>query len=386
MESGTLAQHLLTWRHELHRHPETAFQEVWTGDFISAQLEKMGISVTRNVGGTGLVGTLTCGSGEGTIGLRADMDANSVGEEGNPEWKSQNPGVMHSCGHDGHVAQLLGAAEILAKKKNFNGTVYFVFQPAEEPGKGAKAMLADGLLKRFPMQEIYGMHNMPNISTGKVHVRSGGIMGSEDNFTIQVHGKGAHASSPHMSIDPLVTASEVIIALQTIVSRTVNPIDPIVISCTELYMDGAHNLIPSNVTIKGDVRSYSPSVQALAESRMRAVSEHICSLNGADCEFSYTHEFAPMVNHKEQVAYVAEAAAQIVGKDNVDADCLPVMISEDFAHYLEQIPGAFFFLGSGDADRATDNIMLHNPKFDYNDKILTNGAEILAKIASLRLQ
>lgn len=386
MDKETFVKQLTAWRHELHRHPETAFEEHWTGDFLADHLEKMGLTVTRHIGKTGLVATLKAGSGNKTIGLRADIDANAITEQGESGWKSETPGKMHACGHDGHTTQLLGAAYLLSQQPDFNGTVHFVFQPAEEPGYGAQAMIDDGLFDRFPMDEIYGLHNMPNIPAGHVHVCAGGIMASEDNFTIKIHGKGAHASSPHMAIDPLVTAAEIILGLQTIPARTANPLDPVVVSCTELHTDGAHNAIPSNVVITGDTRSYSPKVQDMIETRMRTICQQACIANGAGCEFSYTHEFAPTINSREHAAYVAEAARSVVGADKVDDACKPAMASEDFAHYLEHIPGAYFFLGSGVYEKATDNIMLHNPKYNYNDNILYTGASLWAAIAHLRLR
>ena len=207
MDTNSLAHKLTDWRHELHRHPETAFDEHYTSAFLADRLEEMGITVTRGIGGTGLVGTLKKGTRPNAVGLRTDIDANAITEQGNPPWKSQNPGRMHACGHDGHMVQLLGAAWLLSHTIDFDGTVYFICQPAEEPGKGARAMIDDGLFQRFPMDSIYGLHNMPMLPAGQIHVRPGGIMASEDNFTIQITGKGAHASSPHMAIDPLVTAA-----------------------------------------------------------------------------------------------------------------------------------------------------------------------------------
>lgn len=386
MNRNTFEQQLVTWRHHFHQYPETAFNETQTAAFIANQLEQMGIEVATHIGKTGVVGTLKAGSGGHCIGLRSDMDANPIEEQGESDWKSRHPGCMHACGHDGHMTQLLGAAWLLSQANDFNGTVRFVFQPAEEPGKGAQAMLDDGLLERFPMDEIYGLHNMPAIQAGKVHVRAGGIMASEDNFAIQIHGKGAHASSPHMGIDPLVTAAEIIMQLQTIASRSADPLQPVVVSCTELFTDGAHNAIPSHVTLLGDTRSYSPVMQQLIEDRMRVICEKTCELNGAGCDFSYTHEFAPTLNTAEQADIVAQAARRIVGAENVDASCEPSTISEDFAHFLEHIPGAYFFLGSGHSAVPSENTMLHNPSYNYNDSILTTGAAILAEIVKIRLQ
>lgn len=386
MDTNSLAHKLTDWRHELHRHPETAFDEHYTSVFLADRLEEMGITVTRGIGGTGLVGTLKKGTRPNAVGLRTDIDANAITEQGNPPWKSQNPGRMHACGHDGHMVQLLGAAWLLSHTIDFDGTVYFICQPAEEPGKGARAMIDDGLFQRFPMDSIYGLHNMPMLPAGQIHVCPGGIMASEDNFTIQITGKGAHASSPHMAIDPLVTAAELILALQTIPSRTANPLDPVVVSCTELYMDGAHNAIPSHVTIKGDTRSFSPDVQTMIETRMHDLTEAVCTGNGATYDFSYTHEFAPTRNTPANTALVARAARRVLGSEQVYDTCEPIMISEDFAQYLDHVPGAFFFLGSGVSNIPPENTMLHNAGFDYNDHILMTGATVLAEIACQALE
>lgn len=371
------------WRHTLHMHPETAFEETNTAAFVADKLAEMGYEVQTGVGVTGVVATLSHGSSSRVIGLRADMDAINLSEQGTPAYRSASPGKMHGCGHDGHTATLLGAARLLAERKNFNGTVRLVFQPAEEPGRGAQTMLEDGLLERFPMDEIYGLHNMPSLPAGTIHTRSGGIMGSEDNFTITIHGKGGHASSPHLGTDPLVIAAQVILALQTIISRNASPLHPLVISCTELHTDGGHNAIPSNVTITGDTRSTSPEDQALIEDRMRAVCQGLCAAGGATCDFLYTHEFRPTVNWKECAQAAVQAAAAVVGPEKVNGDCEPWMASEDFGAFLAKIPGCFVFLGSGTA--AGGSTPLHNACYDYNDDILMTGAEFFAELVHQRL-
>lgn len=382
MSQEELERQLAEWRHELHRHPETAFEEVRTAAFAADILEKLGYAVERNVGGTGVVASLTAGTGGRAIGLRADMDAIAVQETGTCAYRSETPGKMHACGHDGHTATLLGAALLLAESRDFNGTVRLIFQPAEEPGKGAAAMLADGLLERFPMQEIYGFHNMPALPAGTIHTRGGGIMASEDNFTIRIHGKGGHASSPHLGTDPLVAAAQVILGLQTIVSRNANPLQSAVISCTEIHTDGAHNAIPSNVEITGDTRSFSPAMQRLIENRMRAVCEGVGLACGVGVEFSYTHEFAPTVNDPACAAYAVQAAGHVVGEEKVDAECEPCMVSEDFGLYLQKIPGCFAFLGSR---KEEEFLLLHHSGFDYNDAVLETGARYLAQLARERL-
>ena len=295
MNEKALHQQMIEWRHYLHQHPESAFEEENTARFVADKLEALGLTVHRNIGKTGVVGVLKCGDGKRVIGIRADMDCLQMVEQGDVPYKSQTENRMHACGHDGHTAMVLGAAHLLAARKNFNGTVCFVFQPAEEPGKGAQAMLDDGFIERFGIEEIYGLHNMPGMRTGTISTRVGGIMGSEDNFIIRIKGQGSHAARPHMSRDPMVIAAEIILALQTIVSRNIDPSIPIVISCTELHTDGIRNAIPTHIEIKGDTRSYAPETQRMIEERMRSICEHICVMNGAECEFIYTHEFAPTV-------------------------------------------------------------------------------------------
>ncbi|HEM6629859.1 TPA: amidohydrolase [Citrobacter farmeri] len=385
MSQIQLKEQMIAWRHHLHENPESAFEEIKTADFIAKTLTEMGIQVHRNIGKTGLVGVLKCGNGPDVIGLRADMDCIQLSETSNLPYSSKTPNRMHACGHDGHVSMLLGAAAILSEKQNFNGTVCFVFQPSEEPGLGAKAMLDDGVIERFGMKEIYGVHNMPGIRKGIIATRTGGIMGSEDNFVIRIKGFGTHASRPHMGKDPLVIAAEIILCLQTIVSRNIDPSVPIVISCTELHTDGIRNAIPTHVEIKGDTRSYDPEAQKLIEERMRSVCEHICAMNDAECEFEYTHEFAPTVNWGDCVDIVLEAASNTVGKDNVDPNVPAMMASEDFGTFLQKIPGCFAFIGNGIEEDGTGYIPLHNSLYDFNDDILSVGAEYFSEIIRIRL-
>ncbi len=385
MKSEDFEKQLIEWRHYLHSHPESAFEEKNTSDFLAKVLTEMGLEVHRNIGGTGIVANLTVGDGKGIIGIRSDIDAINLTEVGQHPYSSKNPGKMHACGHDGHMATVLGAAKLLKERKNFNGTVRFIFQPAEETGKGAFAMMKDGLFDRFPVDEIYGMHNMPGMPAGSISTRAGGIMASEDNFVIRIKGQGSHASSPHMGKDPIVIASEIVLALQTIISRNMNPNVPAVISCTEFITDGIRNAIPTNVVIKGDTRSYTPEVQKLLEERMRTISEGICKLNGAECQFEYTHEFAPTVNWEKCVEIAVQAAKNVVDEKNVDGNCQPWMVSEDFGAFLEKIPGCFVFIGNGDDADGVGNIPLHNSRYDFNDKILSIGAEYFAELVKVRL-
>lgn len=375
----------IRWRHDFHRFPETGFDERRTAARVAQILEMLGLEVHRRIGGTGVVANLKVGSGSGVIGLRADMDALALQEkaEGRAH-ASAHAGRMHACGHDGHMAMLLGAAQLLAARRDFDGTVRFVFQPAEEHGRGAAAMLADGLLERFPMDEIYGLHNIPGMPAGHIATRAGGIMASEDNFVIRITGRGGHAARPHMAVDPLVIGAQIVLALQTIVARSLDPRHPAVVSCTEFVTDGIRNAIPTEVVIRGDTRSDAPEVQALLERRMRELCEGICQAHGANCVVEYTHEFAPTVNWPQCVPFAVQAAQAVVGPQRVNADVPPMMISEDFGRFLQSIPGAFVFLGNGDGE-APGAVPLHNAQYDFNDSILSVGARYFAELARVRL-
>jgi amidohydrolase len=329
-------QQLTQWRHWFHRVPETGFEEHETSAFAAGVLESLGLDVTRGIGGTGFVANLVCGDGPGVIGLRAEMDALHIHEQAaGRSHASSRAGKSHACGHDGHMSMVLGAAKLLCDRRDFNGTVRFIFQPAEEHGKGAKAMIADKLFERFPVDEIYGLHNIPGLHAGIIATRSGGIMASEDNFVIHINGRGGHAARPHMTIDPIVIAAEIVLALQTVVSRSVEPGVPAVVSCTELFTDGIRNAIPSEVVIKGDTRSYTLAVQRLLEQRMRSLCEGICTAHGAQCTVEYTHEFVPTINTPSCVPTAIAAATAVVGAENVNGNVAPMMISEDFGAFLE---------------------------------------------------
>ncbi|MDR5759035.1 M20 aminoacylase family protein [Caballeronia sp. LZ035] len=382
---NSLQSQLKSWRRHLHQNPETGFEEVATSDYVARALSALGLDVHRGIGGTGLVASLTVGRGDGVIGLRADMDALNIAENAPGRLHaSRTHGKMHACGHDGHMSMILGAARLLAERKNFNGTVRFIFQPAEEHGCGAKAMMKDGLFERFPVDAIFGAHNMPGMPAGTFATRAGGIMASEDNFVIHIKARGTHAARPHMGVDPIVVASQIVLALQTIVSRNLDPSLQAVISCTEFMTDGIRNVIPSNVTIKGDTRSYAPEVQTMLATRMREISEGICRTHGAECTFEYTHEFVPTINSAEYVDLAVAAAREIAGTDNVDANVQPMMISEDFGAFLQAVPGNFIFIGNG-ATGKEGGIPLHNATYDFNDDILLTGARYFAEIARLAL-
>jgi len=387
-ENLPLPLQLRHWRRHLHTIPETGFEERQTSDYVAQVLGALGLEVHRGIGGTGLVANLTVGNGPGVIGLRAEMDALNITEAAvGRAHASTVPGKMHACGHDGHMSMVLGAAQLLRERQDFNGTVRFIFQPAEEHGRGAKAMMDDGLFQRFPVDEIYGLHNMPGMAAGHIATRSGGIMASEDNFVVHIRGRGTHAARPHMGIDPLVIGAEIVLALQTIVSRSLDPSAQAVLSCTEFITDGIRNAIPGNVTIKGDTRSYDPQVQQMLARRMREICEGMCRLHGAECSFEYTHAFAPTVNWPQCVPTAVAAATAVVGAERVDANVAPMMISEDFGAFLKVVPGAFVFLGNGaeGAGGAEGSTPLHNAHYDFNDAVLPTGARYFAEIIRLRL-
>lgn len=383
--NSDLQRQMTAWRHRLHELAEAGFEEVATSDYVAQILCELGLEVHRGIGGTGLVANLTVGDAAQAIGIRADMDALKLVEQAaGRSYASKNPGRMHACGHDGHMAMVLGAAQLLSEREDFNGTARFIFQPAEEHGKGAKAMLRDGLFERYPVRAIFGIHNMPGMPAGDIATRAGAIMASEDNFVIRIRGRGTHAARPHMGVDPIVTASQIVLALQSIVSRNLDPSLPAVISCTEFVTDGIRNAIPTLVTIRGDTRSYSPRVQQLLEVRMREISEGIARANGAECDFEYTHEFSATVNSDEWVAVATAAAKSVVGQERVDGNTLPLMTSEDFGAFMEVVPGNFALIGNGIAmDKG--GVPLHNSSYDFNDEILPIGASYFAEIVRMCL-
>lgn len=362
------------WRHRLHRIPETGFEESATADAVAAILTDLGIDVVRGVGRTGVVASLRRGTGGGSIGLRADMDALPIDEETGLAYSSGHAGRMHACGHDGHMAMVLGAAAALADEGGFDGTVHFVFQPAEEHGLGAKAMLDDGLLDRFPMQAMFGLHNMPGVAAGRLHTRAGALMASEDTFEIRIHGRGGHAARPEMVVDPIVAGAQIVLGLQTIVSRNVDPARPAVVSCTEFVTNGARNAIPGEVIISGDTRSFDRDVQALLEARMRELCTGIAAAHGATCEVTYRHEFEPTDNDSECVAAAVAAATAVVGADNVDGDCPQWMASEDFGVFARAVPACFTLIGNG-SEPGAGGTPLHSRDYEFNDDVLHVGVD-----------
>jgi amidohydrolase len=381
LDLDALHRQMTDWRRDLHAHPEFGFEEARTSSFVGAKLREFGLDeVVEQVGGTGVVGTLRRGAGNRSIALRADMDALRIAERGDHPHRSRNAGVMHACGHDGHTAMLLGAAQILAAEGGFDGAVRFVFQPAEEWGRGAVAMLSDGLMARFPFDEIYGLHNWPGIAAGDFETTPGPAMSAEDNFEIVLSGVGGHASRPHEGREVLVAACAAVLALQTIVSRRVSPTDIAVVSVTELLTDGTRNVLPGQARILGDVRSFRPEVSASVEAEMRRISAGVAAAHGCAVEVGYTREFVPLVNHPDATAAALAAARAVFGEDHVRGDRAPITASEDFARFLERTPGCFGFIGNG-----AQSLPLHNSGFDFNDAILLDGARWFAQIARSRL-
>ena len=372
-----------SWRHDIHRHPELAFEEQRTAARVAGLLEEFGLEVHTGVGNTGVVGVLKKGNSERMLGLRADMDALKIQEQNSFEYRSVNDGKMHACGHDGHTAMLLGAAQHLARDGDFDGSVVFIFQPAEEHGEGARAMIADGLFERFPVDAVYAIHNFPSLETGKFAVRAGSIMAAEDNFDITVNGVGHHAAMPHLGKDAIVIGAEIVTAMQTLVSRSLDPLDSAVVSFTEFVTNGTVNVVPGQVLLKGDTRSLTIKVQEHIEETMERIVSGICAAHGASYEFSYRHNFIPTVNTPAEAEIAATVASAIVGADNVVGDSRPVMTSEDFCYMLQARPGAYILLGNG--VEGNGGCSLHNPAYDFNDEILCIGADFWVMLVETQL-
>lgn len=372
------------WRRHLHRFPECGFEVEQTADFIANKLTSWGIEVVRNIGQTGLVGILRSGTGSASIGLRADMDALHIHEQNEFSYRSEHTGRMHACGHDGHSTMLLGAACHLAEHRDFNGTVYFIFQPAEEHGRGAQAMIDDGLFERFSIDAVYGLHNIPGLPAGSFTVRPGSLMASESSFEITVLGVGGHAAMPHTGVDPMVVGAQLILALQTIVSRNLSAIEETaVVSATEFITDGTINVIPSRVTIKGDCRCFTEKTLHRIEQRMEQIVAGTCQAAGADYQFEFINTFYPTVNSPDETRYAVDAATRALGADQVNKDCEPFTISEDFASMLRLKPGCYALLGNG--TESVGGCALHNPKYDFNDHILEKGVAYWVALVSDRL-
>ncbi|MFO0917874.1 MAG: M20 aminoacylase family protein [Planctomycetaceae bacterium] len=381
-----LHEEMTAWRRDLHAHPQTAFEETYASEFVARELARVGIAVHRGLARTGVVGTLV-GKREGrgavqSLGLRADIDALDITEQNDVSYKSQFPGKMHACGHDGHTTMLLGAAKYLAETRNFAGTVQFIFQPAEENEGGGKVMVDEGLFRKFPVDAVFGMHNWPGMAVGEFAVRTGPMMAAFDIFEITVTGQGAHAAMPHLGIDPIVVASEVVSALQTLVSRNANPLDELVVSVTQFHAGDTWNVIPPTAVLRGTVRTFRKEVQDMAEAGMRRIVQHVCAAFGATGETRYERRYPATVNSSRETEWSATAAEEVVGRDRVHHDLPPCMGGEDFSFMLQEKPGSYVWIGNGPAENGR---MLHNPRYDFNDEILPLGASYWARLVETLL-
>ena len=376
---------MAAWRRDIHAHPETAFEEHRTADFVSARLDDFGIEVHRGLAGTGVVGVLKGRKDGGrSIGLRADLDALHIQELNDFAYKSRHPGKMHACGHDGHTAMLLGAAKYLSETRNFDGTVCFIFQPAEENEGGGRVMVEDGLFEQFPVEAVYGLHNQPGRPVGEIGLRAGPAMAAFNIFEITVTGKGSHAAMPYQGVDPVVVASQIVTALQTIVSRRVDPIDTAVLSVTQFHAGDTWNVIPNEAVLRGTIRAFKPEVADMIEAEIRRISDGIAAAHGAEAEVRYETRYPALVNSEKESRFAATVAAEVVGAERVEADAEPLMGSEDFAFMLQERPGCYIWLGNGDKG-GPGGCAVHNPHYDFNDEAAIVGASYWATLVEKAL-
>jgi len=364
------------WRHDIHAHPEIAFEENRTSDIVARELEAFGIEVHRGLAKTGVVGVLKNGDGP-SIGLRADMDALPIHEANDFDHRSKHDGKMHACGHDGHTSMLLGAARYLAETRQFKGTINFIFQPAEEGEGGARVMIEEGLFEKFPCDSVYGVHNMPGKETGNFELRSGPLMAAYDTFQIKVQGRGSHAAMPHHSVDPVVVASQMVNALQSIASRNVDPLESVVISVTQIHGGDTNNVIPDSVWMEGTTRCFKPEIRDWLKPSMQRVLDGVAATYGATVEFDYLRRYPATINHAAETAIAAKIATEVAGEARVNTNTAPVMGGEDFAFMLEKVPGCYLFIGNGAGEGAC---MVHNPHYDFNDEILPVGATYFSRL------
>ncbi|MEK9849054.1 MAG: M20 aminoacylase family protein [Candidatus Puniceispirillum sp.] len=372
---------LISWRRHLHQNPEVAYDEKDTSDFVAAKLESFGIEVHRGLGGTGVVGVIRGKGDGGSIGLRADMDALPMSEETNLPHASKRPGAMHACGHDGHTTMLLGAARHLAETRNFNGTVHFIFQPAEEGGNaGARSMIEDGLFDRFPMDSVWGMHNWPGLEVGRAVAHCGPAMAGADIFVLTINGDGGHAAMPHLTRDPVAATGLCISALQTLISRRLDPFDQAVISLTRLDAGSAYNVIPGTATIGGTLRTMKAATREMMIAEIETVARHAAATVGCEVSMELRPGYPPTLNHEEDALYVRDIITEMLGKDGLETGMTPVMGAEDFSFMLAQKPGAYIWLGAG-----LDSFNLHSPHFDFNDALLPIGSSLWVQLAEQKL-
>lgn len=372
-------------RRDLHAHPELCFQEQRTSDVVAEKLTEWGIPIHRGLGTTGIVAVIQNGSSRRAVGLRADMDALPMTEHNTFAHASQYPGRMHACGHDGHTAMLLAAAKHLAKHRNFDGTVYLIFQPAEEGGGGAREMMKDGLFERFPMEAVFGAHNWPGMAAGQFSLKSGPAFASSNEFHITIRGKGAHAAMPHNGIDPVPVACQMVQAFQTIITRNKRPIDAGVISVTMIHTGEATNVVPDSCVIQGTVRTFTLEVLDLIEHRMREIAQHTSAAFGTEVEFQFKRNYPPTINHVAETQFARGVMEAMVGAENVH-EFEPTMGAEDFSFFLQERPGCFFLIGNGDGTHRAGGhglgpCMLHNPSYDFNDDLIPLGATLWVRLA-----
>ncbi len=377
-----MADEIAQWRRDFHTHPELRYEERRTARKVAEMLQAAGCDeVVSGIGRTGVVGVIRgrrSDSGR-VIGLRADMDALPIEEATDVPYRSRNPGVMHACGHDGHTAMLLGAAKYLAETRNFDGTAVVIFQPAEEGGAGAKAMIEDGLLDRWNIQEVYGMHNSPGLPIGAFAIRPGPLMAAADRIRIEVEGRGGHAAWPHDCADTILAASAIVLAAQNIVSRNVDPLKSAVVSITMIAAGHTDNVIPQTATLLGTTRTLEPAVRDLVECRLHEIVAGTAAAYGVKATLNYRRDYPTVVNHADNTAFAARVAAEIAGADKVDTDVAPRMGAEDFAFMLNERPGAFIFAGNG------DTAPLHNPSYDFNDELIPVGVSYWARLVEARM-
>jgi amidohydrolase len=370
-------------RRDIHAHPELGFEEERTADIVAAKLKEYGCEVHRGLATTGVVGTIRKGNSLRAIGLRADMDCLPMQELNQFAYRSTHDGKMHACGHDGHTTMLLGAAKYLAKTRNFDGTVHFIFQPGEEGYGGGRVMVQQGLFDKFPCDAVFAMHNKPDIAVGAMATTLGPLLAASDRFDIKVKGRGTHAAHPHSGNDPFIIGAQIVLALQTIPARNIDPIDSAVISVGFMRGGSAYNVIPDEVHIGGTVRSFRPEVQDLLDRRMGEVARGIAAAHGATVEFSYRRGYPPTVNHADEAKFAAEVAAEICGDDKVSTTIAPSMGGEDFSYMLLQRPGAMLWLGNGPGE---GGCFLHNARYDFNDSALPYGVSFFARLAERFLE
>ena len=369
-------QQMKDWRHDIHAHPEIAFEEQRTSDIVAKKLESFGITVHRGLAKTGVVGVLKNGEGP-SVGLRADMDALPIQELNEFSYRSKYSGKMHACGHDGHTSMLLGAAKYLSETKNFKGTICFIFQPAEEGEGGARLMIEEGLFKKFPCASVYGVHNLPGKKMGSFEVCPGPMMAAYDTFKVNIKGKGSHAAMPHQGIDPILAGSQIVIALQSLVSRNLDPLDSAVVSVTQFHGGDTNNVIPQEIFMEGTTRCLKPEIREWLEPNMYRVIEGISMSSGVSFNFNYTRRYPVTVNHDVETNIAAQIAIEVAGAENVNANTSPVMGAEDFAFMLEKVPGCYLFIGNG---AEVGSCMVHNPNYDFNDEILPIGATYFSRL------